>query len=98
MTETINMQQAEYEEVLPRLRALHEQLLNDAEAIMQAILMLSSREGDFFVKDISAKVTLLLNQLKEEPLRTLTLIFVDTELAITTLMEQVKEIDVEEGY
>ena len=93
MAELVNMQQAEYDEVLARMIKLHEEELTSTKNIMKSIRGLCERDGGFYVNQISGKVNMLLNCLEEKVLNELETDFEASRQAMEAFMSAVKEID-----
>ena len=93
MAELVNMQQAEYDEVLARMIKLHEEELTSTKNIMKSIRGLCERDGGFYVNQISGKVNMLLNCLEEKVLNELETDFEASRQTMESFMSAVKEID-----
>ena len=93
MAELVNMQQAEYDEVLARMIKLHEEELTSTKNIMKSIRGLCERDGGFYVNQISGKVNMLLNCLEEKVLNELDTDFEASRQTMEAFMSAVKEID-----
>ncbi len=93
MAELVNMQQAEYDEVLARMIKLHEEELTSTKNIMKGIRGLCERDGGFYVNQISGKVNMLLNCLEEKVLNELETDFEASRQTMEAFMSAVKEID-----
>ena len=93
MAELVNMQQAEYDEVLARMIKLHEEELTSTKNIMKSIRGVCERDGGFYVNQISGKVNMLLNCLEEKVLNELETDFEASRQTMEAFMSAVKEID-----
>ena len=93
MAELVNVQQAEYDEVLARMIKLHEEELTSTKNIMKSIRGLCERDGGFYVNQISGKVNMLLNCLEEKVLNELETDFEASRQTMEAFMSAVKEID-----
>ena len=93
MAELVNMQQAEYDEVLARMIKLHEEELTSTKNIMKSIRGLCERDGGFYVNQISGKVNMLLNCLEEKVLNELETDFEASRQTMEAFISAVKEID-----
>lgn len=63
MQNYINMQQTEYDELQAKLIKIHEDIIREESEIRSSILELVSNSGEFYVENISAKVSALLFQM-----------------------------------
>lgn len=93
MADLVNMQQTEYDEVLSRIIAIHQEELSGVRDIIKNIRTLCEKEGGFYVNQISEKVNMLLDSVEGQVISELETNFEVSRQAMETFMSAVKEID-----
>lgn len=93
MADLVNMQQPEYDEVLSRMIAIHQEELSSVRDIIKNIRALCEKDGGFYVNQISGKVNMLLDSVEGQVVSELETNFEVSRQAMETFMCAVKEID-----
>lgn len=93
MSDLLNVQQTEFDEVQIRFNALHEEVLADSRDIMEMIRSVCDVEGEFYTDKISQKINMLMDCIEGEILTSLESNYEAEKTAMETFIASIKAMD-----
>lgn len=93
MADCINMQQTEYDEMQQKLTELHQAELESIRKVIKDIRGVCTYGGDFYVNQISTKVSAIMNCLESQVVSMLEKDFSGSEGDLALLINDLKEYD-----
>lgn len=94
MAEYVNLQGAEYTQLLTQLKELHAEAVAHEEAVRNCLEELMQSEGGFYVKDISDSVLEVLDTMKTMVAAPARANFANSETAIQEFVDAIVNTDI----